>query len=139
MEQYIYKDENKLEKFVIDIKAWAEKDIHIESIIIVGSYARGKNKETSDIDFCVITTTTAEMVENQDFVELFGEFEKKQTEYYGACTSIRVWYKDAPEVEFGIVEPSWIATPLDEGTHKVLSDGYKVVTDKKLYFKDLKL
>ena len=67
------------------------------------------------------------------------KFQKKQTGYYGACTSIRVWYKDGPEVEFGIVEPSWMSMPLDDGTHKVLSDGYKVVIDKKLYFKNLEL
>ena len=130
---------NKLKKFIKDIEAWVEKDTHIESIIIVGSYARGTNKETSDIDLCIITTNKDEMIEKQDFVKIFGEFEKKQTEYYGACTSIRVWYKDGLEVEFGIVEPSWIAMPLDDGTHKVLSDGYKVIIDKKLYFGNLKL
>ena len=132
-------DEKKLEKFIKDIKEWAEKDVHIKSIIIVGSYARGTNTETSDIDLCIITTNKAEMVEKQDFVKIFGEFEKKQTEYYGACTSIHVWYKDGPEVEFGIVEPSWMSIPLGDGTHKVLSDGYKVVIDKKQYFNNLEL
>ena len=32
---------------------------------------------------------------------------------------------DGKEVEFGIVESSWITMPLDTGTYQVLSDGYK--------------
>ena len=52
---------------------------------------------------------------------------EQQTEYYGACTSIRVWYEDGREVEFGIVEPPWISMPLDNGTYRVLSDGYKII------------
>ena len=64
---------------------------------------------------------------------------EQQTEYYGACTSIRVWYEDGREVEFGIVDPTWVSKPLDAGTHKVLSDGYKIVIDKKRYFENLQL
>ena len=64
---------------------------------------------------------------------------EQQTEYYGACTSIRVWYKDGIEVEFGIAEPSWLTMPLGIGTYQVLSDGYKLIVDKKWYFKDLEL
>ena len=44
---------------------------------------------------------------------------RQQTEYYGACTSIRVWYKDGKEVEFGIVELSWISMLLDVWTYQV--------------------
>ena len=53
--------------------------------------------------------------------------------------ALRVWYKDGKEVEFGIVDPSWISIPLDAGTYKVLSDGYKLVVDKKGYFENLEL
>ena len=106
----------------------------IESAIIVGSYARGTNKENSDLDVVIITTNKAGMVAEQNFIQYFGEVHKKQTEYYGACTSIRVWYRNGLEVEFGIVEPSWIRKPLDDGTKKVLEDGYKVILDKKYHF-----
>lgn len=128
-----------LEKFLTELKEYAENTSHIESIIIVGSYARGTNKENSDLDIVVITSNKSGMIANQDFTKEFGEFYKQQIEYYGACTSVRVWYKDGKEVEFGIVEPSWISMPLDIGTYKVLSDGYKVIIDKKRYFEDLKL
>lgn len=125
--------------FLKDLKEFAENTPHIESIIVVGSYARGTNKASSDFDIVIITSKKSEMVENQNFTQTFGKVDKKQTEYYGACTSIRVWYEGGKEVEYGIVEPSWISVPLDSGTYKVLSDGYKIIADKKGHFEDLKL
>ncbi len=127
------------EKFINEIKQWGTENTNIKSIIIVGSYARGTNKATSDIDLIIITTNKDEMLNNQNFIELFGEVERTQTEYYGACTSVRVWYKNGPEVEFGLVTPDWIAQPLDKGTYRVLSDGYNIIIDKNKYFNDINL
>lgn len=132
-------EQNMQESFNAKLKEFSMNDNHIESAIIVGSYARGTNTENSDLDICLITTNKNEMVENPDFVKKFGAFSKMQTEYYGACTSIRVWYENGLEAEFGIVEPSWIRLPLDNGTRKVLNDGYKVIVDKKNYFQNLEL
>lgn len=126
-----------IENFINALKDFSANVSYIESVIIAGSYARGTNKESSDLNIVIITPNKSEMVRNQDFVQNFGEVYKKQTEYYGACTSIRVWYKNGQEVEFGIVEPSWIEKPLDTGTSKVLSDGCKIVIDKKDYFENL--
>lgn len=128
-----------IKNFMNTLKDFSENNSYIESVIIVGSYARGTNKESSDLDIVIITPNKSEMIRNQDFVQVFGEVYQKQTECYGACTSIRVWYKSGQEVEFGIVEPSWIEKPLDSGTNKVLSDGYKIVIDKKDYFANLTL
>lgn len=125
------------EKFFNDLKEYAESTSHIESILIVGSYARGTNKENSDLDIVIITSNKSDMITKQDFTQEFGEVYKQQTEYYGACTSVRAWYSDGKEVEFGIVEPSWVAIPLDTGTYQVLSDGYKLIVDKKRYFENL--
>lgn len=128
-----------MEDIINALKDFSAKNQYIESMIVVGSYARGTNKEGSDLDIVILTSNKAEMVRNQEFVQSFGEIYKKQTEYYGACTSIRVWYKNGQEVEFGIVDPSWMKKPLDAGTKKVLSDGYKVIVDKKHYFANLAL
>lgn len=127
------------EDFFNELKEYAENTSYIESILIVGSYARGTNKENSDLDIVIITSNKSGMIANQDFTQEFGEVYKQQTEYYGACTSIRVWYRDGKEVEFGIVEPSWISMPLDTGTYRVLSDGYRLIVDKKRYFENLQL
>ncbi len=125
--------------FIKTLKEFAGNTWHIESVLIVGSYARGTNKEGSDLDIVMITSDKSAMLADQGFVQILGEVEKKQTEYYGACTSVRVWYKNGLEVEFGVVEPSWIEKPLDAGTEKVLRDGYQVVFDAKHYFQNLPL
>lgn len=127
------------EEFISKLKEYAENTSHIESVLIVGSYARGTNKENSDLDIVIITSNKSDMITNQDFTQEFGEVCKQQTEYYGACTSIRVCYSDGKEIEFGIVEPSWVTIPLDTGTYQVLSDGYKLIVDKKRYFENLEL
>lgn len=127
-----------IDKFLNKLKKYAINEPYIESVIMVGSYARGTNTPNSDLDLCIITTNKKEMVHKSDFIGKFGEYEKIQTEYYGPCTSIRVWYKNGPEVEFGIVEPSWISLPLDSGTYQVLCGGYKVIVDKSGYFKELR-
>lgn len=128
-----------MEKFLESIKNWAKNEEKIESVIVVGSYARGTYKLTSDIDLVIITPNKKQTIEERKFIELFGNVIKSQIEYYGACTSIRVYYMDGKEVEFGIVEPSWIKRPLDRGTYKVLKDGFKVIIDKKEYFKNLNI
>lgn len=93
-----------VEEFITTLKEFSINEIGIKSVIVVGSYARGKNTETSDLDLCIITNNKKEIIDN---------------------------------LEFGIVEPSWISLPLDDGTRKVLSDGYKVIIDKEHYFQNL--
>ena len=87
-----------MEKFLESIKNWAKNEEKIESVIVVGSYARGTYKLTSDIDLVIITPNKKQTIEERKFIELFGNAIKSQIEYYGACTSIRVYYMDGKEV-----------------------------------------
>ena len=121
------------------LRQFADEEPDILALLIVGSYARGTNTPDSDIDAVIITRNKQGMVENQQFTGYFGRVSRQQTEYYGACTSVRAWYEDGMEVEFGLVEPSWIAQPLDEGTRQVLRDGYKVIADRGGLFCGLEL
>ncbi len=113
--------------------AWAKSSPTVESLLLVGSYAAGRARPDSDIDLVIITgDKQAEMA--GDFAERCGTVLQKRLEYYGECTSVRVWYAEWPEVEFGFVSPRWIAQPLDAGTRRVLADGYRVIWDKKGHF-----
>lgn len=120
-----------LKDFLNDVRKWGERDTRIDSIILVGSYARGKEKIESDVDLVILTAQKENFVNNPCFANLFGNVKKSSTEFWGPCTSIRVFYEDI-EVEFGFVEPSWMKMPLDAGTYRVLADGYKVIWDRNL-------
>ena len=45
-------------------------------------------------------------------------------------TSIRVWYSDGLEVEYGITDERWTAVPLDEGSRQVIADGMQVLFER---------
>lgn len=126
-----------ISNFLKDVKNWAKQNDMINSVILVGSHARGEEREDSDIDLEIITTTPSYFIDDKSFIDTFGKAIKTKKEKWGRVTSIRVWYDNGLEVEFGITTPIWVSKPLDEGTIRILSDGYKVIVDKKNYFKDI--
>lgn len=123
-----------METFFSAIRDWAAETPQIESVILVGSYARGTNHAGSDVDLVILTADKAGMLRDRSWTARFGSAVKSQVEEYGACTSLRVWYEDGREIEFGLVPPSWIAAPLDSGTDHVLRDGYRVLSGRAGHF-----
>ena len=65
-----------LEDFINTLKELSENDPYIESVIIVGSYARGTNKKSSDLDIVIITSNKKEMITNQNFIQGLETFHK---------------------------------------------------------------
>lgn len=113
------------------ITEWGQKDPQVEAIVLVGSFARKTNQPDSDIDVCIITDFKEELLYKISFIHIFGLVKNYIIEYWGACTSIRVWFEEGEEVEFGLVKPSWYSTPLDAGTRRTLEDGYQILVDKQ--------
>ena len=70
----------------------------------IGSYARNTAAETSDVDLIIITANPSQYFQNPDWILQFGVVEKQQVEDYGLLTSIRVWYIDGREIEYGITD-----------------------------------
>lgn len=121
-------------QFFAAVRDWAKETPEIESIILAGSHARGTNHAGSDIDLVILTAAKAAMLRDQSWTARFGDAARRGVEDYGACTSVRVWYADGREVEFGLVPPGWAAAPLDAGTARVLRDGYCVLSDRAGHF-----
>jgi len=46
-------------------------------------------------------------------------------------TSLRVYYVDGLEVEYGLASPEWASIPLDEGTQWVISGGMRILLDRE--------
>ena len=125
-------------EFLSSVKNWAKINPDISALILVGSYARGEARPDSDIDLVIITSKPKIFTESH-FMAEFGEVLRFEVQDWGSVTSLRTWYADSLEVEFSITSPLWIQMPLDSGTHRVLSDGYQVLVDKKDLFTNLSL
>ena len=123
-----------VEDFIEKTKEWAINEPFVEAIILAGSYARGTQKVDSDIDLVILTSNKQYYIDNTHILSAFGLIDRSNIEFYGECTSIRIWYRNGLEVEFGMVPLTWIDLPLDYGTERTLSDGYKILVDKKRMF-----
>jgi len=96
------------EDFIKKTKEWAINEPFVEAIILVGSYARGTQKVDSDIDLVILTSNKQYYIDNTQILSAFGLIDRSNIEFYGECTSIRIWYKNGLEVEFGMVPLTWI-------------------------------
>lgn len=117
---------NFLDAFV----AWASDRSDVQGIALVGSYARGEARDDSDIDLVILTDQPKTYLDDMEWAERFGNITKHETEDYGKLTSVRVWYQNGPEVEYGITTPDWAAIPLDAGTREVISGGMIVLFER---------
>jgi predicted nucleotidyltransferase len=109
---------------------WASAEEDVQGVALVGSYARGEARSDSDVDLVLLTNQPQKYREDLKWLELFGTVVKYQTEDYGKLISVRVWYQDGREVEYGLTTPDWAALPLDAGTERVIRDGMLVLFER---------
>ena len=121
----------KINQFLSDVTQWASSQSDIQALALVGSYARNTAKETSDVDLVLITTDSNLYLNDPSWVQQFGTVSKQQIEDYGLLISIRTWYTDGREVEYGITDERWSADPLDEGTRRVIADGMQILFERR--------
>jgi hypothetical protein len=116
--------------FLDSFVGWASAQPDVQGIALVGSYARGAARDDSDIDLVILTDQPQNYLADIPWMERFGIVEKQQTEDYGKLISVRVYYQNGYEVEYGITRPDWASIPLDVGTRKVISDGMVVLFER---------
>lgn len=109
---------------------WAAAQPDVQALALVGSYARGEARDDSDIDLVLLTNRPQKYLEDLKWIDRFGLVEKYQTEDYGKLISIRVWYQNGSEVEYGITTPDWGVAPLDAGTQEVIRGGMSVLFER---------
>ena len=83
------------------ITAWVEGDPRIDALLLVGSYARGTANPESDIDLVLIVKDQSAFLRNREWIRDFGTVDSESAEDWGAVQSVRVFYKDSFEIEFG--------------------------------------
>ena len=91
-----------IRSFLDAFVGWASDQADVQAIALVGSYARGAARDDSDIDLVILTNQPEKYLNDFGWTERVGTVEKHQTEGYGKLTSVRIWYQNGPEVEYGI-------------------------------------
>ncbi len=117
-------------ELVTAVTSWAENHVDIVSVALVGSHARGNARFDSDVDLVLQCASPARYLGDLTWISEFGVAQSVSVEDYGLVQSVRVFYADGPEVEYGITSSEWVTLPLDEGTLKVLRDGVLVLLDR---------
>jgi predicted nucleotidyltransferase len=124
---------------VIDrITCWATGRADIVGLLLVGSCARNAVRPDSDIDVVLLTTDEPRyLLEDAWAVEL-GLGELIRTRPWGPITERRYSTASGLEVEMNIGSPTWAKTdPVDPGTHRVVTDGARVLHDPAGVLADL--
>lgn len=102
--------------FLDHVSGWAAQQANILVVILVGSQAGGEAKSDSDVDLIIICNETGRYLRQVEWIRNFGKPSRVVFEDWGMVTSVRVWYKDWLEVEFGITNEEWGKEPLVAGT-----------------------
>jgi hypothetical protein len=121
---------DKVELFLDEFARWASSRSDILGVALVGSHARNAATDTSDVDLVILARNPQRYLLDQAWVRQFGEPVRQRTEEYGALTSLRVWYSDGCEIEFGLTDENWASVPLDEGTRQVIAGGMRVLFER---------
>ncbi len=116
--------------FLSRVTEWAEQQPDVRGVLLVGSYARGTARPDSDVDLVILTVEPERYIDSIAFAEQFGPISRWQKEDWGRVISMRVWYQDGLEVEYGFALLDWAEPPVDPGTQRVLDDGVKVLFDR---------
>lgn len=118
------------EALIDDVRRWAEALEDIRTLAVVGSHARGDARPDSDVDLVVVCSEPARYLNDIAWVRTFGEVGELSCEDWGLVQSLRVLYRNGPEVEFGITGTVWTAIPPDRGTAQVVGDGCSILLDR---------
>ncbi len=113
-----------------DVTKWAESNPDILGVALVGSYARDEARLDSDVDFVLLTSAPQDLINKPDWIKEFGLINSYIVEDWGLVTSLRVYYKNGLEVEYGLTSSEWVREPIDEGTRRVIIEGLKILLDK---------
>ena len=122
------------------IAAWAGAQDDIVAVALVGSWARGAARMSSDIDFVVLTSDKARYVADDSWIRpaLGQKAELVRTAEWGPVTERRLRLSSGLEVDIGFVDPSWAATdPVDPGTAGVVLDGCIPTVDPQAILDEL--
>jgi len=122
---------------------FAKCNNHVLAVGLCGSWARGTAGPDSDIDLSIVVENKfrfkeTDWLEDIDFIKINDGIDYFKDAVYGQVWSRHVFLKSKIEIEFSFADKTWADVEnLDEGTRKVVSDGFKIIYDPYLILNDL--
>ncbi len=130
-------DQEKLDQILNLVVEFAHSRDDVLAVGLCGSWARGDAGLESDIDLSIIVEDKMKFkstgwVEEFPFFKIQDSLKSFRDEIYRVTWSRHAILGSGIEIEFGFAHTSWTDIDnLDEGTKKVVSDGYKIIYDPK--------
>ena len=119
-----------IQAFIEQLRCWSAKQTNILAVAIVGSWARGTAHSASDIDIVIIARDPNYFLADRDWLLNFGSIGSVKQEDWGLVQSLRVFYVDKQEIEFGITSEEWLSdNEIRSDTGKIIGDGMNAIYD----------
>jgi uncharacterized protein len=107
---------------------WALDRPGVRAVGMAGSWARGDAGPGSDVDLVVVVDDPAAVGEGVASA-LPGDAVDVATREWGPVLERRFRLPSGMEVDVGLAPVSWATVPVDAGTARVVSDGFRVLLD----------
>ncbi|MEU6817901.1 nucleotidyltransferase domain-containing protein [Streptomyces sp. NPDC046860] len=121
---------SEINQVVGRITRWATGRGDIVGLLLVGSCVGNTAQPDSDVDVVLLTTDESLYLREDGWAGELGLGELIRTQSWGPITERRFATASGLEVELGIGSPTWAKTdPVDPGTHRVVTDGARVLYD----------
>jgi len=118
--------------FIEDFMRWATKRKDIRAAALVGSYAREELDKDTDVDLVIITDTPQKYITDTKWTRVFGKPITKKVEEYEKLTSLRIWYENGLEIEYGFTTREWTKTLKGNELKQIKEDGLRVLFEKEV-------
>jgi Nucleotidyltransferase domain len=119
------------------VVGWAVERDDIRAVTLVGSWARGKPREASDIDLLLLSDLASDYRRRRVWLTeiKFGNagyrLRSSDSAVYGVVWSRHIHLLPAAELELTFADCSWARiNPVDSGTRRVVADAFRIVLDK---------
>ena len=129
--------ELEVSKIIKGVKIWA-KQPEIDAVGLVGSWARDRAYENSDLDLMILTSNPDLFFQDTDWFNsiLWHDLNdlKINTYYdriYGVVKSRHFCFQQGQRIEFSFGYPNWAdINPIDLGTLRVIRSGIIIIYDR---------
>ena len=127
---------SRLENYLPAITAWAASTPDIVGIALVGSWASGRARPSSDIDF-VILVKSPTAFRRDDWLGAISwpaaaQVAASHDENYGAVWSRHIRLSNGRELEFSFCDVSWAnIDPVEPSTASIVRDGMRILFDRE--------